>query len=214
MFKYYFFDLDGTLSDPGIGITNAVMHALKAYGITVDDRSTLYPFIGPPLKESFMKYYDFSEDKAMEAIAHYREYFSTKGIFENDMYDKIPEILSELKKRGLSLVLATSKPDEFSVRILKHFGIFEYFDFVAASTMDEKRTSKAEVIAYALESLNITDKSEVLMIGDREHDIKGAKANGLKSAGVLYGYGDFDELTKAGADYIVETPKKLLELPI
>lgn len=213
MFKYYFFDLDGTLSDPGIGITNAVIHALKAYGITVDDRSSLYPFIGPPLKESFMKYFDFSEDKAMEAITHYREYFSTKGIFENDMYDKIPEILSELKKRGLSLVLATSKPDEFSVRILKHFGIFEYFDFVAASTMDEKRTSKAEVIAYALESLNITDKSEVLMIGDREHDIKGAKANGLKSAGVLYGYGDLDELTKAGADYIVETPKKLLELP-
>lgn len=214
MFKYYFFDLDGTLSDPGIGITNAVMHALKAYDITVDDRSTLYPFIGPPLKDSFMKYFDFSENKAMEAITHYREYFSTKGIFENDMYDEIPEILSELKKRGLSLVLATSKPDEFSVRVLKHFGIFEYFDFVAASTMDEKRTSKAEVIAYALESLNITDKSEVLMIGDREHDINGAKANGLKSAGVLYGYGDFDELTKAGADYIVETPKKLLELPI
>lgn len=214
MFKYYFFDLDGTLSDPGIGITNAVMHALKAYDITVDDRSTLYPFIGPPLKDSFMKYFDFSENKAMEAITLYREYFSTKGIFENDMYDEIPEILSELKKRGLSLVLATSKPDEFSVRILKHFGIFEYFDFVAASTMDEKRTSKAEVIAYALESLNITDKSEVLMIGDREHDINGAKANGLKSAGVLYGYGDFDELTKAGADYIVETPKKLLELPI
>lgn len=213
MFKYYFFDLDGTLTDPGMGITNAVMHALKAYGISVDDRSSLYPFIGPPLKDSFMKYYDFSVEKAMEAIVHYREYFSTKGIFENEMYEGIPDILDKLKKRGISLVLATSKPDEFSIRILKHFGIYEYFDFIAASTMDEKRTGKAEVITYAIESLGITDKSEVLMIGDREHDIKGAKANGLQSAGVLYGYGDLKELQEAGADFIVEKPENLLDLP-
>lgn len=213
MFKYYFFDLDGTLTDPGMGITNAVMHALKAYGISVDDRSKLYSFIGPPLKDSFMKYFDFSAEKAMEAIVHYREYFSTKGIFENEMYEGIPKILDKLKKRGISLILATSKPDEFSIRILKHFGIYEYFDFIAASTMDEKRTGKAEVISYAIESLGITDKSEVLMIGDREHDIKGAKANGLKSAGVLYGYGDLKELQDAGADYIVEKPENLLDLP-
>ena len=212
MFKYYFFYLDGTLTDPGIGITNAVMHALKAYGITVEERSSLYTFIGPPLKDSFMKYFDFSEEQASEAIVHYREYFSTKGLYENEMYEGIPKILEELKAGGLHLVLATSKPDEFSIRILKHFGIFDYFEFIAASTMDEKRTSKAEVIAYALESLNITDKSEVLMIGDREHDIIGAKMNGLKSAGVLYGYGNLRELEAAGADYIVKSPKDLLSI--
>lgn len=213
MFKYYFFDLDGTLTDPGIGITNSVMHALKAYGISVEDRSTLYSFIGPPLKDSFMKYYGFSEDKASEAISYYREYFSTRGLFENEMYEGIPDILCKLKSRGIKLILATSKPDEFSIRILKHFGLLEYFDFIAAATMDEKRTSKAEVITYAIESLDIKDRSEVLMIGDREHDIKGAKANNIMSAGVLYGYGDLYELKEAGADYIVETPEGLLDLP-
>lgn len=213
MFKYYFFDLDGTLTDPGIGITNSVMHALKAYGISVEDRSTLYSFIGPPLKDSFMKYYGFSEDKASEAISYYREYFSTRGLFENEMYEGIPDILCKLKSRGIKLTLATSKPDEFSIRILKHFGLLEYFDFIAAATMDEKRTSKAEVITYAIESLDIKDRSEVLMIGDREHDIKGAKANNIMSAGVLYGYGDLYELKEAGADYIVETPEGLLDLP-
>ena len=213
MFKYYFFDLDGTLTDPGIGITNSVMHALKAYGISVEDRSTLYSFIGPPLKDSFMKYYGFSEDKASGAISYYREYFSTRGLFENEMYEGIPDILCKLKSRGIKLILATSKPDEFSIRILKHFGLLEYFDFIAAATMDEKRTSKAEVITYAIESLDIKDRSEVLMIGDREHDIKGAKANNIMSAGVLYGYGDLYELKEAGADYIVETPEGLLDLP-
>ena len=213
MYKYYFFDLDGTLTDPGIGITNSVMHALKEYGITVDDRSQLYPFIGPPLKDSFMKYYGFSEVKAMEAITHYREYFSTKGLFENEMYEGIPYILSELKGRGIRLVLATSKPDEFSIRILKHFGLYEYFDFRAAATMDERRTSKAEVIEYAISSLEISDKDEILMIGDRSHDILGAKANGIHSAGVLYGYGDRQELESSGADYIVEKPAGLLRLP-
>ena len=213
MFKYYFFDLDGTLTDPGIGITNSVMHALKAYGISVEDRSTLYSFIGPPLKDSFMKYYGFSEDKASEAISYYREYFSTRGLFENEMYEGIPDILCKLKSRGIKLILATSKPDEFSIRILKHFGLLEYFDFIAAATMDEKRTSKAEVITYAIESLDIKDRNEVLMIGDREHDIKGAKANNIMSAGVLYGYGDLYELKEAGADYIVETPEGLLDLP-
>lgn len=209
-YKYYFFDLDGTLTDPGIGITNAVMHALSYYGITVEQRSELYPFIGPPLKDSFMKYYDFDEVKAMDAIVHYREYFSTKGLFENEMYEEIPRVLESIKSRGKKLVLATSKPDEFSVRILKHFDLYKYFDFIAAATMDEKRTRKAEVIEYAIESLEITDKREVLMIGDRAQDILGAKANGIDSAGVLYGYGDREELETAGADYIAKMPTDIL----
>lgn len=209
-YKYYFFDLDGTLTDPGIGITNAVMHALDYYGIHVNERSELYPFIGPPLKDSFMNFYDFDEAKAAEAIVHYREYFSTKGLYENEMYEGIPNILGSLKKQGKKLVLATSKPDEFSIRILKHFELFEYFDFIAAATMDEKRTRKAEVIEYAIESLKISDKKEILMIGDRAQDILGAKANGVDSAGVLYGYGDREELEGAGADYIVATPEELL----
>lgn len=213
MYKYYFFDLDGTLTDPGIGITNAVMHALKAYDIKVEDRSTLYPFIGPPLKDSFMKYFNFSEEQAVEAIVHYREYFSAKGLFENEMYEGIPIVLRKLKDRQIKLVLATSKPDEFSIRILKHFGIYDYFDFIAASTMDERRTGKDEVIAYGIETLEIADKSEILMIGDREHDVIGAKKNGLKCAGVLYGYGNLEELENAGADFIVKSPMDLLNLP-
>ncbi len=211
-FDYYFFDLDGTLTDPGVGITNSVMYALKAYNIEVDNRECLYKFIGPPLKDSFMKYYDFSEEKAIEAIKVYREYFSVKGLLENEVYEGIPQVLSALRQRGRKLVLATSKPDEFSIRILKHFDLYKYFDFVAAATMDEKRTKKEEVIAYALDELHITDLDKVIMIGDRSHDIVGAKANHIASAGVLYGYGDASELESAGADYILENVDAILSL--
>lgn len=203
------FDLDGTLTDPALGITNSVMHALKYYNIGVADRSELYKFIGPPLIESFMKYYEFPEEQAREAVAKYREYFSTKGLFENEVYPGIRDMLNKLKQAGKRIVLATSKPDEFSIKILKHFGLYEFFDFCACSTMDETRTKKTEVIEYGLMNIAEKDKTKILMVGDREHDIIGANNCKLDSVGVLYGYGNRKEFEEAGATYIVESVEAL-----
>jgi len=212
MFEYYFFDLDGTLTDPGIGITNSVMYALKRFGIEVSDRSELYKFIGPPLIDSFENFYGFTKEQAFEALGYYREYFSTDGLFENTVYPDVEASLTVLKNAGAKLVVATSKPEEFSNRILKHFGLDKYFDFVAGATMDEKRSTKAAVIEHALTSLGITNPDNVLMIGDRSHDCIGAGEHGIACAGVLYGYGTITELTEAGAKYIVETPANLASL--
>ncbi len=205
-------DLDGTLTDPGIGITNSVMYALRKYGITVSDRRELYPFIGPPLSESFQKYYGFSESQAFQAIGYYREYFREDGIFENTVYPEIPEMLGQLRERNVTVALATSKPYEFSVRILEHFDLYRYFDVIGAATMDERISKKADVIAHLLNQLGDADRASILMVGDRDQDIEGAKANGLHSAGVLWGYGSLQELQTAGADYLVAHPKDLLAL--
>lgn len=199
------FDLDGTLTDPGIGITNSVMYALEKYHIKVKDRGELYPFIGPPLIDSFMEFYQFSREEAMQAVIYYREYFSATGLFENTVYPGIPKLLMELKNEGRQLIVATSKPTPFAKQILQHFQLDCYFDFIAGSTMDETRTTKAEVIQYALQSCHIIDSNKVVMIGDRKHDIFGAKEWGLDSIGVLYGYGSVTEHQKAGATWIADT---------
>ena len=211
-FKYCLFDLDGTLTDPALGITNSVMHALEKYDIHVEDRSELYPFIGPPLDYSFKTFYGFTDEQAIQAIKYYREYFSVTGLFENKVYDGIPETLEELKNKGVIIALATSKPYEFSVRILEHFDLMKYFDFVGAATMDGKISKKEDVISNLLEKMGADDKASILMIGDRYHDIDGAKANGLKSAGVLWGYGSQEELKNAGADYLVNVPSGISDL--
>ena len=215
MGKYAFFDLDGTITNPGVGITSAVSYALNKYGIKVADRTTLYPFIGPPLIDSFMKYYDFSLEQSREAVTFYREYYSVTGLFENDIYDGVEDMLQELKKSGVFICLATSKPEEFAVRILEHYNLAKYFNLICGAAMDETRTKKAEVIRYAIDKIDTlnnapTDKSEIIMIGDREHDILGAKEVGLKSMGVLYGYGSNEELKAAGADIIVSSPLEVL----
>lgn len=212
MYKTILFDLDGTLTDPGVGITNSVAYALRKWNIEVEDRTSLYKFIGPPLQDSFMKYYDFDRDQSMQAIKYYREYFADKGIFENELYAGIEELLSQLKASGKAVGVATSKPEEFAVRILEHFHIDQYFDFVAGASMDETRNKKADVIAYGLDKYGITDLASTVMIGDREHDVLGAKQLGLDSIGVLYGYGDYEELKKAGATYIAETVQDILPL--
>lgn len=211
MYRYVFLDLDGTLTDPGMGITNSVMHALRHYGIEAD-RADLFRFIGPPLIDSFERFYGFSEERSREAVTFYREYFKDRGIFENEVYAGTEAMLSKLRKAGKKLVLATSKPEAFSVRILEHFGLSDYFDFVAAATMDEKRTRKDEVIRYALDMLNITDPETVIMVGDREHDVLGAKANHIASIGVLYGYGSLEELEHAGADHIASSPLEAADI--
>ncbi|MDO4941663.1 MAG: HAD family hydrolase [Lachnospiraceae bacterium] len=204
-YKYIFFDLDGTITDPGIGITNGVMYSLTYYGIPLPPREELYKFIGPPLMESYQNYYGFSKEKSVEALAVYREYYSEKGVHENELYPGIEELLIELKKAGKRIVLATSKPEYYAKIILEHFQLSQYFTFIGGSDMAETvRPGKADVIMYDLESCGITDLSEVVMIGDREHDVLGAKKAGIDSIGVLYGYGDRNELETAGADYIVE----------
>ena len=199
------FDLDGTLTDPGLGITNSVMHALKKYGIEVEDRSSLYKFIGPPLIDSFEKYFGFSHEEAVKSVDYYREYYKDKGIYENLVYDGIENLLVSLYEKGKKIILATSKPEPFARQILEHFGLDKFFLFAAGSTMDETRTNKAEVIEYALAECGITDKTAVVMVGDREHDIIGANKNGIDSIGVLFGYGSREELEAAGATYIAET---------
>ena len=211
-YKYCLFDLDGTLTDPAIGITNSVMHALEKYDIHVEDRSELYPFIGPPLDYSFKTFYGFSDEQAVEAIKYYREYFSVTGLFENKVYDGIPEMLEGLKEKQVKIALATSKPYEFSIKILKHFDLYKYCDFFGAATMDGKISKKEDVISHLLEEMGAESKDEILMVGDRYHDIDGAKANDLKSAGVLWGYGSKEELQKAGADYILAEPSEILKL--
>lgn len=212
MYDTILFDLDGTLTDPGEGITNSVAYALKKYDIEVSDRSELYKFIGPPLKDSFMRFYSFSEEKAEQAIAYYREYFRDIGIFENRVYEGVEDMLRTLCDKEKTIVLATSKPEEFAVRILEHFDLKKYFNIVAGASMDSSRRKKGDVIAYAISLCEDFCKDTAIMIGDREHDIIGAKENGLKSIGVLYGYGDEVELKTAGADYIVSSPQDILKL--
>lgn len=209
MKKTILFDLDGTLTDPVIGITNSVIYALKRYGISVSDRKQLYPFIGPPLKESFMKYYGFSGEQAIEAIGIYREYFEDKGKFENEVYPGIPQLLAQLQAAGMRLAVATSKPQPVSIEIIGHFGLAPYFESVFGSNMDHTRTEKVEVIEFALQELKAFDLQQVIMVGDRKYDILGAKQCGIHSVGVLYGYGSQAELQAAGADRIVGTVSEL-----
>ena len=211
MYKYLLFDLDGTLTDPGVGITNSVMYTLRKFGINVTDRTTLYKFIGPPLRESFEAFFGFSEEQCEQAVRYYREYFSETGLYENEVYDGIPETLSQLKESGRKLIVATSKPELFAEKILKHFELYDFFDLVAGATMDNSRSEKADVIRYALESSGVSDISSAVMIGDRKHDILGAAANGIDSIGVLYGYGSRDELTAAGTTFIADKPADILK---
>lgn len=210
--KYIFFDLDGTLTDPMIGITRSVRYALKSYGIEEPDLEKLTPFIGPPLKDSFMKYYDFSEEQATEAIGRYREYFAVTGIFENQVYDGITRMLKHLKDAGKILLVATSKPELFAQQILEHFRLRKYFTFVGGASMDEVRVKKEDVIAYVMESVNISDGKDGVMVGDREYDIIGGKKNGMESVGVLFGYGSRQELEAAGADEIANNVEELEQI--
>lgn len=198
------FDLDGTLTDPGDGITNSVAYALLKFGIDVTERKSLNRFIGPPLIDSFSEFYGFSIDDARLAVKYYREYFTAHGMFENIVYPLVPEMLEALKKAGKRLIVATSKPEPFSEEILKHFGLYGFFEKVAGSTLDETRTEKADVISYALDCCGIKPDRRAVMVGDRKHDVLGAKKNGLSCIGVLFGYGSREELTDAGACFLAE----------
>jgi phosphoglycolate phosphatase len=210
--KYILMDLDGTITDPKLGITKSVQYALKAFGIQEENLDSLCKFIGPPLRDSIKEYYGFDDVKAEEAVAKYREYFAETGLYENEVFDGMEALLSKLKEEGKVLIIATSKPEVFARRIIEHFGLDGYFTDICGAELDGRRSLKEEVIRYALERNHITNYSEAVMVGDRKHDIIGAKAVGLASVGVLYGYGDREEHEKAGADWIAETVEEVYNI--
>ena len=210
--EYLLFDLDGTLTDPKVGITTCVQYALKSFGIDEPDLDKLEPFIGPPLQESFKQFYGFDDQKAKEAVEKYRERFKEKGMFENEIYAGIPEMLKRLKMRGLHLGVASSKPTVYVEQILEHFHIKDYFEVIVGSELDGTRTDKAEVILEALRrfsSKGTAAKHKVFMIGDRSYDVDGAKRVGIESVGVTFGYGSMQELMDAHADYVVRSVEEL-----
>lgn len=211
MIETILFDLDGTLTDPGLGITNAVAHALQKVGCPVPPREELYRYIGPPLLPSFRDYAGLGEAQARQALGFYREYFAPIGLYENEVYPGIPALLAALKAAGRRVVLATSKPEPFARRILEHFDLARYFDFVAGSTLEETRTEKREVIAWALEKTH-ADPARTVMVGDRGYDVHGAAENGIPCIGVLFGYGTADELRAAGAAALAATVAQLQAL--
>ena len=217
MFDYCLFDLDGTLTDPREGITKSVQYALQAFGIEEPDLKKLEPFIGPPLKDSFMEFYGFTGEEAERAIAVYRERFAPVGIFENQVYPGIPQMLERLYRRGTRLAVASSKPIGFVKQILAHFDIEKYFDVVVGSELDGTRGTKEEVVEEALGRLGIftmtiTERHvRCAMTGDRKFDIQRARACGLTSVGVRFGFAEEGELEEAGAEYIAETVAGLAE---
>ncbi len=208
-YQHILFDLDGTLTDPSIGITNSVMYALRKFGIEPPDRSELYCCIGPPLVHSFKNLWGFDDEKAWLAVEYYREYFGEKGIFENEVYEGIPELLAALKQSGKKVYLATSKPEEYAVDILKHFDLYKYFDFIAANTMAEDRATKKEVLEYLKSNIPEVNGDNAVMIGDTFFDAEGARQAGLTAVCVLYGFGKKDELVAAGAGRVAVSVSEL-----
>lgn len=214
MFQYILFDLDGTLTDPKIGITKSVQYALADAGIEEPDLDKLEPFIGPPLADSFREFYHMNEEQTARAVEKYRERFNVTGIYENELLEGIPELLKTLKKNNCIISIASSKPTEMVERILVHFDIASYFDYVVGSELDGRRSRKEEVVEEALRQMihGKYNKANVAMVGDRKFDIEGAKAFGLTGIGVSFGYAGEHELEDAGADYIVDTVEELQAL--
>ena len=214
------FDLDGTLTDPKEGITRSVQHALKYFGIEESNLDKLEPFIGPPLLDSFQEFYGFEEEKGQQAIIYYRERFSTVGLFENEVYPGVPQMLARLQENGCRLAVASSKPEIFVKRILEHFGLLSYFEVVVGSELDGRRARKEEVVEEALRQLlgeealtqhGLRRIEDAVMVGDRKFDVQGAKRFGIAFIGVRYGYAGQGELEEAGADMIVATVGELDE---
>jgi len=212
MKQYLLFDLDGTLTDPKVGICTCVQYALASFGIDEPDLDKLEPFIGPPLKYSFMKYYQLTEEQAETAVEKYRERFSEIGIFENKLYDGIVPMLIALNSAGLHLAVASSKPQVYVERILQHFNIARYFGVIVGSELDGTRVNKSEIVEEALRRLfgeQPIDRRQVYMIGDRSYDAEGARKAHVESVCVTYGYGSMEELKTAKADYIVRSVEEL-----
>lgn len=206
--KYILFDLDGTLTDPFLGISESVAYSLDYLGIKVKSLDDLKVFIGPPLDISFHQYYGMDKEQCAIAIEKYREYFSTKGIFENEVYPGMTSFLQSLIDEGKMLYICTSKPTVYAKQIVEHFNLNTYFQGVYGSELDGTRKNKKDVIAYCLKNEGLNAK-ECIMVGDRQHDVIGAHENNMSCIGVLYGYGDLNEFIQCHCDYIVNNIHEL-----
>ncbi len=210
-YKNILFDLDGTLVDSYMGVTSSVLHSLTYYkDIPTPSREFLRVFIGPPLYASYMKHFGMDEKNAHEAVEHYREYYSDRGVFENTVYDGIMQLLAELKAAGCRVVMATSKPKEYAKEIARQTGMMQYFDYICGASFDGSLVEKDEIIAHLFEVTSL-DEGDSVMIGDTLFDAEGAQKNGIDCIGVAYGYGKKEELQKSTAVAVVDTVDELKE---
>ena len=209
-YDHILFDLDGTLTDSGPGIINGFEYSLGKMGIDVPDKASLRKFVGPPLGDSFEKTLGFSPEDAAKGIAFYKEYYAEKGVYENNVYPGIPELLEKLKASGKKLIVATTKAELMADVVMDHFGLRKYFDLIVASN-NADRKNKIDVLNFVIENGGV-DRERSVMVGDRFYDITGAAHFGIESVGVLYGYGSRQELEEAGATYIAESVDSLYEI--
>jgi phosphoglycolate phosphatase len=210
-YKTIFFDLDGTLLDPRVGIIGGVQYALAKYTIQAEEK-TLLPFIGPPLHESFQKYYGFDEKQSMEATMYYREYFIPKGMYQNTIYEGIYELLEKLKQANKNLYIVTSKPKFIADKVAAHYKLTPFFKAIIGAKADMSNASKKLLVKEALALQPDEQKDSFVMIGDREHDSIGAKANDIDSIGVLYGYGTLEEINNIQPTHVVKSITDLEKL--
>lgn len=210
-YKVLLFDLDGTITDSAEGILNSIRYALNKQQLPMLTDDELQSFIGPPLREQFCVKCNLADEEGTKMVELYREYYQKKGILENRVYDGIIPMLEELQKTGYRLAIATAKPEKYAKIIAEHFGFAKYFECIVGACMDGSRTDKHAVIEYALEQLSVLDRTTVVMVGDRSHDMIGAQKSGIHSLGVLYGYGSEKELMEAGAEKIVSTPEQIVK---
>lgn len=212
MKKVILFDLDGTLVDTGPGIIRSLGYAMDKLGILVNDPTELHKFIGPPLRESFQQFYGLDQEQTELGVLYYREHYRAEGMYEVEFYPGMKELLERLKASGKTLAVATSKPEEFAIKILEKIDFAKYFSYICGSTLDLQRTTKTEVIAYALQCCAVTDFSSVVIVGDRKYDVFGAKQVGIDSIGVLFGYGNREELEQEGATWIAESAEEVFDI--
>jgi phosphoglycolate phosphatase len=204
------FDLDGTLTDAAPGIVNGMRIVFDRFNIEQPDETTMRTYLGPPLAVTWREHYNFTDEQITQALAIYREYYHDVGMFENEVFEGIPELLQQLNNDDVILATATSKPDFSATRIIEHFGLRDHFAFIGAANLEGTRDSKALVVGHTLEQLGANATTHrIVMVGDRHHDVHGAREHGIDTIGVLWGYGDANELTEAGAIEFVQTPEQL-----
>ena len=207
--KTILFDLDGTLTDSGEGIFSCTEAVLRHFGLPIPHRKDMRFMVGPPLSQSYPKF-GVKEENMEEAIAIYRKHYHETGVYQNFPYPGIAELLSQLKRQGHTVCLATSKPENMAQVVLNHFDLARYFDLICGASDDGKRSTKSDVIAYLLAQNG--DKDNMIMVGDTIYDVQGAAAFGIPTIGVAWGYGNADDMTAAGAIAIAKDPKHLLAL--
>lgn len=212
MYQFILFDLDGTLTDPREGITKSVQYALDKMGIEEPNLASLEHFIGPPLYDEFRRCYGFDDAQAKQAVSAYRERFGTIGWKENLLFTGVPAMLAALQASGKKIAIASSKPTVFVEKILQWFDIASYFDVISGATLDGTVSTKAQVVERALQMLSVADRSEAVLVGDRFHDVEGARLCSVDCIGVTFGFGGYQELQQAGARYIVQDFSQLLDL--